>query len=136
LLPVAGATGGVSNVRRVSARRVSYGDAMSATTQEISDYFEQLPVRADPESVRGFSKACTFVIEGAGTWTVYVDNGAVDVLDGEAEAHCRVTMNAGVFERILHGKQKPTSAYLTGKMKISGELATLLRMQPLLDATA
>lgn len=135
-MPVPAAAGGVSNVRRAVVADGSYGDGMSATTQEISDYFEQLPVRADPESVRGFSKACTFVIEGAGTWTVYVDDGAVDVLDGEAEAHCRVTMKAGVFERILHGKQKPTSAYLTGKMKISGELATLLRMQPLLDATA
>jgi putative sterol carrier protein len=135
-LPVPAAARGVSKIRRAGPRHLSYGDAMSTTTQEISDYFEQLPVRADPESVRGFSKACTFVIEGAGTWTVYVDDGAVDVLAGEAEAHCRVTMKAGVFERILHGRQKPTSAYLTGKMKISGELATLLRMQPLLDATA
>lgn len=109
---------------------------MDTTTQAISDYFEQLPARADPDSVRGFSKACTFVIVGAGTWTVYVDDGTVDVLDGEAEANCRVTMSAGVFERILHGQQKPTSAYLTGKMKISGELATLLRLQPLLDAKA
>jgi putative sterol carrier protein len=136
LLPAAAAARSLSNDRRAGAGAVSYGRRMSATTQEITDYFEQLPVRADPESVRGFAKACTFVIEGAGTWTVFVDDGAIDVLDGEAEAQCRVTMSAAVFERILHGRQKPTSAYLTGKMKISGELATLLRLQPLLAATA
>jgi putative sterol carrier protein len=109
---------------------------VTETTQLISDYFTQLPRYANPEVVSGYSKACTFVIENAGTWTVFVDDGAIDVLEGEAESQCRVSMKADVFARILRGEQKPTSAYLTGKMRIRGELATLLRMQPLLDAKA
>ena len=101
---------------------------------EIREYFAGLPANADPGSVLGFARTCTFEIVGAGTWTVAVDDGDVAVHAGDGDAQCRVTMSAAVFRRILHGEQKPTSAYLTGKMRIRGELATLLRMQPLLDA--
>ncbi len=101
----------------------------------VEDYFEQLPSRADPSTLVGVSKTCAFAIEGAGQWLVRVNDGSVSVHTGDGEADCRVAMTAEVFERILRGEQKPTSAYLTGRMKIRGELAALMRIQVLLDAT-
>jgi putative sterol carrier protein len=101
----------------------------------VRDYFERLPERADPETVANLSKTCVFEVGEAGTWTVAVVDGEVRVHEGDGEGDCRVALAPAVMERILRGEQKPTSAYLTGKMRIRGELAALMRMQVLLDAT-
>jgi putative sterol carrier protein len=114
-------------------RRPSATSAEDAS-QEVREYFERLPELADPEPLAGLSKTCLFDVDGAGTWLVQVDNGAVSVYAGDSDADCRVTLSAAVFQRILRGQQKPTSAYLTGKMKVRGELAALMRMQVLLEA--
>lgn len=103
-------------------------------SEPVRQYFAELPARADPETVAGMTKTCAFDIDGAGTWVVSVDNGTVDVRTGDGACDCRVAMTAGVFERILRGELKPTSAYLTGRMKVRGELAALMRMQVLLQA--
>jgi putative sterol carrier protein len=104
------------------------------TAEAVQDYFTNLSARAEAATLQGVHKTCAFDIQGAGRWLVRVDDGAVTVISGEGEADCRVTMSAEVFERILRGEQKPTSAYLTGNMKIRGELAALMRMQVLLSA--
>jgi putative sterol carrier protein len=105
-------------------------------SEAVGDYFTHLADRADGASVAGVTKTCVFEITGAGTWTVSVDNGTIAVREGDGTADCRVATTAAVFERILRRELKPTSAYLTGRMKIRGELAALMRMQPLLDAVA
>jgi putative sterol carrier protein len=105
-------------------------------SQAVKDYFAGLAERADPATVAGVSKTCVFEIAGAGTWVVTVDNGAVAVSEGDGTADCRVATTAPVFERILRRELKPTSAYLTGRMRIQGELAAVMRMQPLLKARA
>jgi putative sterol carrier protein len=104
-------------------------------SEVVQEYFAHLAERADPASVAGVTKTCVFDINGAGTWTVTVENGTVAVSEGDGTGDCRVSTSAGVFERILRRELKPTSAYLTGRMKIRGELAAVMRMQPLLGAT-
>lgn len=106
---------------------------MSST---VRDYFEHLHERADPATVANLRKTCVFEVGEAGTWTVEVLDGDVSVREGDGDGDCRVMLAPAVFERILRGEQKPTSAYLTGKMRIRGELAALMRMQVLLDARA
>jgi putative sterol carrier protein len=116
--------------------RSRHATSAEPTSQLVREYFEQLPYRADPEPLAGVHKTCSFDIEGAGTWQVLVDDGAVSVYAGDGDADCRVTTSADVFARILRGELKPTSAYLTGRMKVRGELAALMRMQVLLEAQA
>lgn len=105
-------------------------------SEAVRSYFAHLPARADPASVAGLRKSCVFEIDGVGTWLVAVDNGVVAVTEGDGDADSRVSTSAAVFERILRNELKPTSAYLTGRLRIQGELAAVMRLQPLLEARA
>jgi putative sterol carrier protein len=107
--------------------------SVAAMSAQVRTYFATLAERSDPATLAGVRKSCVFDIEGAGTWLVTVDNGIVEVHEGDGDAHSRVTTSAGVFERILRRELKPTSAYLTGRMQIQGELAAVMRLQPLLE---
>jgi len=105
-------------------------------SEEVRQYFAHLGERADPESVAGMRKSCVFEIDDVGTWHVTVDNGEVVVREGDGDANAHVSTSSEVFERILRHELKPTSAYLTGRLRIRGELATVMRLQPLLEAHA
>jgi putative sterol carrier protein len=102
---------------------------MAGTVQE---FFEALPARADASQTAGMNNSYGFDIEGAGQWTVKVADGAVSVADGMDEA-ADVTISASqeVFEKIISGEQNPTSAYMTGKLKLKGDMGAAMKLQKL-----
>src|SRR5207244_5078110 len=60
---------------------------------------------------------------GAGTWTVAVDDGSVAVREGGGGgADCTISASEENFLRILRGEQNPTTAYMSGKIKIKGDM--------------
>jgi len=102
---------------------------MAGTVQE---FFEGLPARADASKTAGMNNSYGFDIEGAGQWTVKVTDGAVSVTEGMGDA-ADVTISASqeVFEKIISGEQNPTSAYMTGKLKLKGDMGAAMKLQKL-----
>ena len=73
-----------------------------------------------------------FDIEGAGQWTVKVEDGSVSVVDGlEDGADVTISASQEVFEQIVAGEQNPTSAYMTGKLKLKGDMGAAMKLQKL-----
>jgi putative sterol carrier protein len=73
-----------------------------------------------------------FDIEGAGQWTVKVTDGAVSVTEGmEDAADVTISASQEVFEKIISGEQNPTSAYMTGKLKLKGDMGAAMKLQKL-----
>ena len=70
-------------------------------------------------------------IEGAGVWFVTVEDGAVSVREGEGEADCTISTTEENFQKILSGEQNATSAYMTGKLKIKGDMGAAMKLQKL-----
>ncbi len=102
---------------------------MGQTTQE---FFEGLAAKADTSQIAGMSNSYAFDIEGAGQWTVKVADGAVAVEDGMADgADCTISTSQEVFEKIVAGEQNPTSAYMTGKLKLKGDMGAAMKLQKL-----
>jgi putative sterol carrier protein len=95
------------------------------------EFFEALESRADSGKAAGLTASYLFVIDGAGQWKVDVDDGKVTVTEGPGEADCTITTSEQVFERIVSGDQNPTTAYMTGKLKVAGELGQALKLQKL-----
>jgi putative sterol carrier protein len=102
---------------------------MAGTVQE---FFETLPSRADMSKTAGMNNSYGFDIEGAGQWTVNVEDGSVTVHDGIQDA-ADVTISASqeVFSKILAGEQNATSAYMTGKIKLKGDMGAAMKLQKL-----
>jgi putative sterol carrier protein len=99
--------------------------------ESVQDFFANLPSRADTSKTAGMTNSYVFDIEGAGTWTVSVDDGTVSVNEGAGDADATISASQETFERIVAGEQNPTSAYMTGKLKIKGDMGAAMKLQKL-----
>jgi putative sterol carrier protein len=98
----------------------------------VQEFFETLPSRADMTKTAGMNNSYAFDIEGAGQWTVKVEDGSVDVVDGlEDAADCTISASQEIFQKIVAGEQNPTSAYMTGKLKLKGDMGAAMKLQKL-----
>jgi putative sterol carrier protein len=97
----------------------------------VRDFFEGLAERVDPSRTAGMNNSYVFDIEGAGTWTVKVADGAVSVVEGAGEADCTISTSEETFRKIAAGEQNPTTAYMTGKLKIKGDMGAAMKLQKL-----
>ena len=101
---------------------------MAETTRE---FFEGLPARADQSKLAGMNNSYQFDVEGSGKWLVTIADGTVSVREGEGDADCTISSTEENFEKILSGEQNATSAYMTGKLKIKGDMGAAMKLQKL-----
>jgi putative sterol carrier protein len=101
---------------------------VAETTRE---FFEGLPARADASKLAGMNNSYSFDIEHAGKWLVTIADGAVSVREGEGDADCSISSSEENFQKILSGEQNATSAYMTGKLKIKGDMGAAMKLQKL-----
>jgi putative sterol carrier protein len=98
----------------------------------VQEFFETLPSRADTSKTEGMNNSYAFDIEGAGQWTVKVEAGSVSVHDGiEDSADVTISASQEIFQKIVAGEQNPTSAYMTGKLKLKGDMGAAMKLQKL-----
>jgi len=99
---------------------------------DARDFFETLPARANGKRAEGIDASYVFAIDGAGTWTVKVTGGNVAVSEGDAGGDCTIAASEETFERIVDGKQNPLTAYMTGKIKVTGDLSAAMKLKEIL----
>jgi putative sterol carrier protein len=97
----------------------------------VQEFFDTLPERADTSKTAGMTNSYLFDIDGAGQWKVDVDDGSVTVAQGGGDADVTISTSQEVFEKIIAGEQNPTSAYMTGKLKIKGDMGAAMKLQKL-----
>jgi putative sterol carrier protein len=101
---------------------------MAESTRE---FFETLESRVDPAKTAGMSNSYLFDIEGAGQWKVDVVDGKLTVTEGGGDADVTIATSEETFEKIAAGEQNPTSAYMTGKLKVKGDMGAAMKLQKL-----
>jgi putative sterol carrier protein len=95
------------------------------------EFFETLESRVDASKTAGMNNSYLFDIEGAGKWKVDVNDGNVSVTEGGGDADAVISTNEETFEQIANGEQNPTSAYMTGKLKVKGDMGAAMKLQKL-----
>ena len=90
-----------------------------------------MAARADASKLAGMNNSYVFDIDGAGMWFVTVEDGTVSVREGDGEADCTISTTEDNFKKILSGEQNATSAYMTGKLKIKGDMGAAMKLQKL-----
>jgi putative sterol carrier protein len=99
--------------------------------ESAREFFDNLESRADSSKAAGMTASYLFDIEGAGEWRVVVDDGKVTVTEGGGEADCTIIASEETFGRIVAGEQNPTMAYMSGKLKVKGDMSQALKLQKL-----
>jgi putative sterol carrier protein len=97
----------------------------------VQEFFDSLPSRVDPAKTAGMTNSYVFDVEGVGQWTVRVADGAVTVVEGVEEADCTISASEETLTKVVSGEQNATTAYMTGKLKIAGDMGAALKLQKL-----
>jgi putative sterol carrier protein len=95
------------------------------------EFFASLPEKADAAKTAGMHNTYVFDIEDVGQWRVVVDDGKVSVSEGAGEADCTIRASEETLVKIARGEANPTTAYMTGKLKIDGDMGAALKLQKL-----
>jgi len=98
---------------------------------EPREFFDTLESRVDPAKTAGMNNSYVFDIEGAGIWQVDVTDGGVKVTEGGTEGDVTIHASSETFSAIASGEQNPTSAYMTGKLKVEGDMGAAMKLQKL-----
>jgi putative sterol carrier protein len=100
-------------------------------SMEPREFFESLEARVDPAKAKGMTASYKFDIDGAGSWNVEVDDGKVTVTEDGGEADTTISTSAETFTKIANGEQNPTAAYMSGKLKVKGDMGQAMKLQKL-----
>ena len=95
------------------------------------EFFETLESRVDPAKAAGMTASYKFDIDGSGSWLVDVDDGKVTVTEDGGDADCTISTSSETFLKIANGEQNPTAAYMSGKLKVKGDMGQAMKLQKL-----
>jgi putative sterol carrier protein len=99
--------------------------------ESVREFFGGLETSVDESKTAGMNNSYLFDIEGAGQWVVQVEDGKVSVSEGAGEADTSIQASEENFLAITRGELNPTTAYMTGKLKIKGDMGAALKLQKL-----
>ena len=100
--------------------------------ESAREFFGGLESRLDPAKLEGVTATYRFDIQGAGSWKVAVEDGAATVTESNDPADCVISMKEEVFDRLRAGKQNPMTAFMTGKIKIEGDMSVAMALSQLI----
>ena len=78
-----------------------------------------------------FSSVALLDVTGAGAWKVDVQDSGVTVTEGATDAGTTIVIAEDDFERLVAGELNPMTAFMTGKLKVKGDMGAAMKLQKL-----
>jgi putative sterol carrier protein len=107
---------------------------MPDSPSSCKEAFEQMPGHFKKEAAQGLNAAYQFDLsgEGGGKWQVLINNDKCEVKDGaHPSPNITISMTAQDYLDMVAGKLNPQMAFMSGKLRISGDMGLALRFQNL-----
>ena len=95
----------------------------------MSDVIEAAVAALNDKISGGFDGVAKFVIEGEGA--VVIDEGGARA--GDDAADVTLTASAENFEAMMTGELNPTTAFMTGKLSVDGDMGAAMRLGSILS---
>ena len=107
---------------------------MASTATTVKEVFEQMPSRFNKDAAKGLDAVYQFDLagDGGGKWHVMIANEQCQVKEGaHASPNITISMSAQDYLDLVNGKLNGQVAFMTGKLRIAGDMGLALRMQSL-----
>ncbi len=103
----------------------------------VAEIFEQMPSVFNPAAAAGMNKTFQWNITGdeAGVWAFKINNGQGEVIPGGVEKpDVTFTISDKDWLAITEGKLDGMNAFMTGKLKVAGDMMLAMKLQNLFPA--
>ncbi len=106
------------------------------STKEIFDLINQA-LSADPSRTGGLEAVYQFNITGEdpGTYQLILKPDKAYAVEGEQEVpNCTLEMDSNDFKDMLQGNLNGTAAFMSGKLRVEGDLGLAMQLETVLSA--
>lgn len=128
-----GFTGTNKNVAQEAPKQAEPASSSGADVTASMDSLKKL-VSAD--LVKQINGVYAFQISDASPADWYLDlkngNGKLDSGAFDGKVNCTLTMKSDSFNKMISGSLKPTTAFMTGKLKIKGDMGLAMKLEKLM----
>ena len=100
----------------------------------VADIFKQMPQQFDASKAKNANFSIQFDLSGdnGGQWFAKIADGKCDTGEGTIEApSATIRMDATDYVKMTSGELNPMAAFMTGKVKVEGDLNSVMQLQSL-----
>src|SRR5690625_145317 len=110
---------------------------MDIETMSLEEIWQQIDQKANEQSdlIAEMNATYSFNItgEGGGNYGLSFNDGVVSVVEGGIEgADCTIIVNIQNFKKLILGNINSASAFMTGRLKVKGNIGLALKLEELL----
>ncbi|WP_422123297.1 SCP2 sterol-binding domain-containing protein [Planococcus sp. X10-3] len=101
------------------------------TLSTLNETMEQIEkeINKNPEPISGMDTVYQFEIDGE-TYQLQMKDGTAKILeDSVSDPNCTLIMSSDNFHKFLAGKLNGMTAFMTGKLKIQGDMTKALKLE-------
>ena len=101
----------------------------------MAELFEAMPARLDTAAAAKVYKTIQWNITGddPGVWAIHINDGAARLIPaGVAKPDVTFTVNSKDWLTIAEGKLNTMNAFMTGKLKVAGDMGLAMKVPQLL----
>ena len=103
---------------------------------DVIQMMEEQVKKADPSKIQGVDAIFQFELSGEdeGTFHLNVSDGNVELVEGANEnPNVTISMDSADFKSMLQGELNATSAFMSGKLKVKGDMSLAMKLQALVS---
>ena len=107
---------------------------MADTAAAIKDIFGGMPGSINADAAKGMDSVIQFNLsgDGGGNYHVHIKDGTATVTEGaHASPNMTMTLSAADYVDLVAGKLNGQMAFMSGKLKIAGDMGLAMKMQTL-----
>jgi len=126
----------------VFPQRREYSTQVPVTFTSVPEVFDRIKVVANADMVAKVKAAYVFDVEGEGKFFIDFSSGDGNVGRGEVpdkpddyKPDVRITINKDNCLKMFNRELAPATAFMTGKLKLSGDLAKALSLEAVMKAS-
>ena len=100
----------------------------------VAEIFSNMSQNFNAEKAGDLNASVVFALSGddGGSWTVTVADGKCDIAEGATDdPTATINMDASDYQDMISGNLNPMMAFMSGKIKVDGDLNTVMKFQSL-----